>query len=101
MTPPTDHHQEPCEHCIHHDTQEFRIAQLERQYTELYGCYTAIKNNIGTINTNQAVLTQKFENLKIPIWVIFGVALTQAAKMLFSFAPRITEAVEVSWILNF
>lgn len=76
-----------CGTCPYHRTTVYRIEQLEKDYEELHRCYSGIKGDMADTRTNQAILVQKFENLKYPIWVIFGMALLQVGRYLITFAP--------------
>ena len=81
-----------CEACPYHDTMEFRMAQNEKDIKNLEECYTSIKKDVSTIVTGQAVMQQKFDNLRVPIWIIFGAVLLEIAKWLLSFTQSGTLA---------
>jgi len=83
-----DNKQQLCESCPLHNTTDYRISDLESKAKALNDCMFDVKRDTNKIKTDLAVMQQKFDNIRIPIWIIFGAFLLEIAKWLLSFAPE-------------
>lgn len=83
-----------CSTCPLHGTQDYRLEELEKENDDLKECVASIKKDVSTLVTGQAVMQQKFDNLRIPIWIIFGALLLQVAKWVGTFSPVVNSVAE-------
>lgn len=83
-----------CSACPFHGTQDYRIGELERENQEKTDCLASIKKDVSTLVTGLAVMQSKFDNIRVPIWIIFGAFLLQIAKWLVSFSPTAASVAE-------
>ena len=81
-----------CDTCPFHGTTDYRISELERTHRELNDCVVSIKKDVTSIVTALAVMQQKFDNIRVPIWIIFGALLIEIAKWLIPFAAPVASA---------
>lgn len=76
-----------CVDCPLHQNLPYRVGELEKNVSDM-----------GSIRLELAVLRQKFDNIRYPIWIIFGAVLVKIAEAVISFAPVIKTASSVSLI---
>ena len=74
-------------HCPDPSTTQYRLEKVEDKYEELDQCLTQMKSKQNDIDKRLAVLVQKFDNMRYPIWVIFALALVQLARAILTFEP--------------
>jgi hypothetical protein len=85
------HADERCNTCPYHDTQLWRVETNEKALIALNACFREVKKNMGEIEKSQALMQQKFDNIRYPIWIIFAAVLVEIAKALVTFGPSIRQ----------
>ena len=83
------HINERCNTCPYHDTQLWRVETNEKALIALNTCFREVKRDIASLEKSQALLQQKFDNIRYPIWIIFGAVLVEIAKAVITFAPTV------------
>ena len=81
------YHHQNCDTCAYHHESTRRIDQLEKRSEQKDQSLKEIREKLGTIETQTAVLQQKFDNIRVPIWIIFAAVLAQIGKWIFTFGP--------------
>ena len=85
---------EKCDTCPFHDREVYRTDAVVKDVDELESCVGQLKQDMQIIKTNQAVMQQKFDNIRVPIWIIFAAVLAQIAKWIVTFGPALEVAVK-------
>jgi hypothetical protein len=86
---------EGCGTCPFHQTEVYRTTEAEKDIKKLEECFNHMKRDVTKLERGQALMQQKFDNIRYPIWIIFAAVLVQVAKALITFAPAITNMGEV------
>ena len=87
---PHDH--DRCDTCPYHETQKWRLETNEKALIALNNCFKEVKRDIASLEKSQAVMQQKFDTIRYPIWIIFAAVLVEVAKAMITFAPAIQAA---------
>jgi len=88
-------HVPDCDTCAYHQTELYRMSQAEKDISGLSGCYKELKKDIAALDKKHDLLHQKYDNIRYPIWIIFGAVLIELAKALVTFGPSISTVAGV------
>lgn len=76
-----------CDTCPFHGINTYKIETHEKGLIALNTCFKDVKKDIANLEKGQALMQQKFDNIRYPIWIIFAAVLVEVAKALVTFAP--------------
>jgi len=70
----------PCETpCLHHEGVAVKVNENAKDISKLEMCNAQIKKDVADLKRDQAVLTQKVDSIRYPIWTILILVLGQLA----------------------